>query len=466
MYGSVRLIHALLLIETLAFWSVWKWYITRIWDKSDEPWGLVALGTCVLFCVRSRSRREVGKPTLFLITGAMLIYALTYGYAPPVVRALIAVTAVALTVSPIAFGSRIHFGSWGLLMLSLPAIHSLQFYAGYPLRLLSGHIAVILLQTGGVDVSLEGLALRWGGQLVWIDAPCSGIRMLWAAMYGVFTVSCIFNLNHFRTVCLGATGLAAVILGNGLRTAVLFFSEAGIVTAPRWSHEAVGMSAFAVALGFIVWFAGRLSEQAGYADAGLGSTFKPLPPTASQGAGHDAPTPTHRAAMGLLAAAGVAAALVSLTWHGNAPASSLTGFPGWPDTFENRPVKQEALSLTEARLADDFPGATGKFSSGSNVIIFRWITRATRKLHPAADCFRALGYALTPMPMYVDPAGGVWGRMEARRGTERLTVREHIRDLSGKQGWADVSSWYWGALLGKSSGPWWAATVVENVGHP
>jgi hypothetical protein len=30
----------------------------------------------------------------------------------------------------------------------------------------------------------------------------------------------------------------------------------------------------------------------------------------------------------------------------------------------------------------------------------------------------------------------------------------------------DASSWYWAALLGKSSGPWWAVTTIEVAPEP
>src|SRR5215475_7653812 len=49
-----RLIRAeiLLVIESLAFWPVWRWYIHRLGDRSDEAWGIVALVTAVLFAFR------------------------------------------------------------------------------------------------------------------------------------------------------------------------------------------------------------------------------------------------------------------------------------------------------------------------------------------------------------------------------------------------------------------------------
>jgi hypothetical protein len=54
------------------------------------------------------------------------------------------------------------------------------------------------------------------------------------------------------------------------------------------------------------------------------------------------------------------------------------------------------------------------------------------------------------------------GCFDASRGGTRLRVCESIRDSAGGE-WTDVSSWYWAALLGRSSGPWWATTVAERT---
>ncbi|WP_034923523.1 archaeosortase/exosortase family protein, partial [Candidatus Accumulibacter vicinus] len=60
---------------------------------------------------------------------------------------------------------------------------SLQFYGGYPLRVLAGSLAVALLQLNGLAVERAGAVLLWDGRQIAIDAPCSGLRMLWAGAY-------------------------------------------------------------------------------------------------------------------------------------------------------------------------------------------------------------------------------------------------------------------------------------------
>ncbi len=137
-------------------------------------------------------------------------------------------------------------------------------------------------------------------------------------------------------------------------------------------------------------------------------------------------------------------------------------FPGWPTQFEGRTLTQLPLSSREERFAADFPGRIARFSDGRREIIIRWVTRETRALHPASDCFKGLGYSTRSLPAHVDPAGRHWGSFQALRGDEALRVHERVFDSMDKASWSDVSSWYWQTLMGKTSGGWWAITVAER----
>ncbi|MFC1833312.1 hypothetical protein ACFL2Q_01090 [Thermodesulfobacteriota bacterium] len=136
-------------------------------------------------------------------------------------------------------------------------------------------------------------------------------------------------------------------------------------------------------------------------------------------------------------------------------------FPGWPNTYEDRTLTERRLSPKEERFLKTFPGRMAKFSDGRRLIIMRWITTATRKLHPAADCFRAKGYSVRPLPIHIDSRGGAWGRIQCSRSDEQLVVRQRIYNAGGN--WTDVSSWYWAALLRRTDGPWRMITVVEGT---
>ena len=92
--------------------------------------------------------------------------------------------------------------------------------------------------------------------------------------------------------------------------------------------------------------------------------------------------------------------------------------------------------------------------------LLRKVTSATRKLHPAADCFRGAGFSVDPQPIAVDEQGRRWSVFIAKKGVERMEVRERIYNQHGES-WTDISSWWWQAAFGRSKGPWWAETVVR-----
>jgi hypothetical protein len=94
------------------------------------------------------------------------------------------------------------------------------------------------------------------------------------------------------------------------------------------------------------------------------------------------------------------------------------------------------------------------------VVVLRWITSASRAVHPIADCFRAHGYDVQQGVLAKDPSGRVWTEFVAQRDGEHWRVRERIHDEQGGS-WSDVSAWYWAALGGATPGPWWAVTIAE-----
>jgi hypothetical protein len=139
---------------------------------------------------------------------------------------------------------------------------------------------------------------------------------------------------------------------------------------------------------------------------------------------------------------------------------SLSTFPGWPDELEGQPLTPVPMSAREAQLARDFPGRVQTFTDGTRTIVLRYIEAQTRRLHPASDCFRGVGYEVHPLPVF-RRGEETWGRFAASRAGESLVVRERIVAGDGAA-WTDPSSWYWSAWLGRTRGPWWAMIVVER----
>lgn len=132
----------------------------------------------------------------------------------------------------------------------------------------------------------------------------------------------------------------------------------------------------------------------------------------------------------------------------------------WPATWEGRPLAPLPLIPADRALTADFPGRVARFSDGRGQVVLRRVAAPTRRLHPARACFRALGYELTPAPAGAGARGG--SCFMATRDGEVLRVCEEVRDADGRR-FADVSGWYWAALLRRSRGPWLAAMTAERV---
>jgi hypothetical protein len=90
------------------------------------------------------------------------------------------------------------------------------------------------------------------------------------------------------------------------------------------------------------------------------------------------------------------------------------------------------------------------------------VTRPTRALHPASDCFRGLGYRIEQTQLQREPDSRLWRCFIAERNGERVRVCERIVDAND-QDFVDASSWFWAATLGRSTGPWRAMTRVEAL---
>jgi hypothetical protein len=160
--------------------------------------------------------------------------------------------------------------------------------------------------------------------------------------------------------------------------------------------------------------------------------------------------------------AALAAAVAPLLGGANDAGAASAGFPGWPTQYEGRPLTAMPLTPRENSFVRDFPGRVGRFSDGQREIIMRWVDAPTRRLHSAADCFRGIGYGITPLPVRKDGSGAAMSCFRAGHGGDAIAVCELIRDERGGI-WPDVSAWYWNAMFGASRGPWWSFVVAERM---
>ncbi|HJY75875.1 MAG TPA: archaeosortase/exosortase family protein [Burkholderiales bacterium] len=237
---------ATLAVLAAALWPVWRWYASRARDPG-EGWELLSLATAAIFVSLRAPPAPARTVDLRLPALLLLAYAATYSFVPPLLRAGIAFSALAAASSTLAFGRRLHVPLAGLILLALPVIASLNFYVGYPLRVTVGALTAALLQMNGFAVVQDAALLVWGGQSISIDAPCSGVNMLWAGLYLAFALAAFHELSAVRTALLALLATCAVLAANVLRAAALFYVEAAVVRLPGDWHAAIGLTVFVLA---------------------------------------------------------------------------------------------------------------------------------------------------------------------------------------------------------------------------
>ena len=247
-----------LALLTVALWPTWWWMGQRMVDGSDDPMGLLAVTALGVLLWQQRHRLRAAPRLVLQVTalsGAVLTTVL-HGLWPDLLVALVGV--LALAAGLIAFlPARVATAPvWGLSVLSLPLLASLQFYAGFPLRVVTAEVSRWLLSLTHT-VERTGSALMVNGQLIIVDAPCSGVQMVWL---GYFT-ACVVALaagrdNRAFLLRLPLVG-TLVLLGNVLRNSVLVAAQATGTPLPTWGHEAVGLVVLAVVCAGIAWTMGR-----------------------------------------------------------------------------------------------------------------------------------------------------------------------------------------------------------------
>lgn len=157
--------------------------------------------------------------------------------------------------------------------------------------------------------------------------------------------------------------------------------------------------------------------------------------------------------------------LWSAMWAMRAPAAGVGAAVAheWPSQWDGVALRPLALSEVEQRFADRFPGAIGRMTDGKQTLVMRAVAQPTRMLHPAVDCYRALGYRIEQARLERDAQSRMWRCFVAQRhGTQKIRVCERIVDADGGA-FTDTSAWYWAAASGQSHGPWQAVTVARPI---
>jgi exosortase/archaeosortase family protein len=250
---------ARLVLLAAAFWPVWRWWGERIAGDPDAAAALVALLPAGLLLAREVAARRQIEPRGVspmqpaLVTLALLaIYVALFTRLAPLARALLAVSTLLVECRPLVASRTVFASIAGLVLLSLPALASSQFFLGYPLRILVGAGAAWLLRIYGFAVARDGVLLSWGEETFAVDAPCSGVRMLWAGAVLVFFLVGNARLG-FRRAALLATGAGIAVLGaNVVRVMLFFLAARASIGLDGWRHDAAGAMIFCFAIAAIV----------------------------------------------------------------------------------------------------------------------------------------------------------------------------------------------------------------------
>ncbi|MET1077821.1 MAG: exosortase Q [Pseudomonas sp.] len=441
-----------LLLPLLALWPVWLWSARRLGDGSDDPLGLVALLWLLVALWRARDTLQP-SPRLAWLSLALCLAALASLPAlglPALLRAVVAVLAVFCGLLAVRRAQQPVLAWLGLAILALPILSSLQFFAGYPLRLVTAQASAGVLGAFGLDVIRQGTTLEVGGRLVMVDAPCSGIQMAWVAYFTACATATWLGLGD-RAFARRLPLLGLMVLGgNILRNTLLVLLESGWFSGPAWAHEAIGLLVFAGVCALVLVY------MAGASPGVAPPRVAPAPPVAPA---------TRRAAPRLRAALALGFLGVALLPALRAPAEPVApaAYVEWPRQFAGRTLRPLALSAVEQRFAEQFPGAIARFTDGQQQLSLRHVTAATRKLHPAADCYRGLGYRIRDIALERRPDDARQGLQRcfvAERRGARIRVCEYIEDARART-FSDTSAWYWAALSGQSEGPWRAVTLAR-----
>ena len=450
------------LLPAISLWPIWYWSARRMTDGSDDPLGVLALIALLVLVARARRQLtqapRVGWTMASLCLASAALYATTS--LPVLIAGVLAVAAMTCGVLAVRDDAHPVLPWLGLGLLALPVISSLQFFVGYPLRVVTAQVSSWVLHGFGIVALREGSTLAIDGHLIMVDAPCSGIQMAWVAYFTACLAAAWLGLRDCVFVKRIAGVGALVLAGNIVRNTLLVALEADRVAKPQWMHELVGILVFlcvctAVLLLVIRGAAKRDSDSVaavGNATDGDAATAAPPDPAGR----------TRRAAMSLAAMGFVALALTPMLRSSPAVAHAAIVQPEWPNDYDGARIRPLALSEVEQRFATQFPGAIARFTDERRVITLRHVTAPTRKLHPAADCYRGLGYRVSQIALAQRadaPAARLQRCFLATKHGRRLRVCEYIEDAAGNS-FTDTSAWYWAAARGASRGPWLAVTTA------
>lgn len=257
LYYAVRIdrINPILWIgfQCAVLWPTWRWMAARLTDGSDDPFGIFALLFLLALLIRVRHKLSASPQFNWLGAGMVgaLISTVLPGQVPTLIVSLIAILSLGCTIRAFL---PLHIASLpvlGLATLALPLLSSLQFYLGYPLRILTAEICRWFLQIL-FNVERIGSSLVINGQWVIVDAPCSGVQMVWMGYFTACSVA-LWNGTKQSDFCHALPWVSIFVLfGNIIRNGFLLLLEAYKISLSEIYHNILGLIFLALVCGLII----------------------------------------------------------------------------------------------------------------------------------------------------------------------------------------------------------------------
>ncbi|MET0349157.1 MAG: exosortase Q [Rhizobacter sp.] len=242
-------------LQAAALWTHWRWAAARVADGSDDPLGLAALAAFALLVAREVPRMSARPSGRWWAAAALATAAATLAtfWLPPLIGAVFAALAMACGARAFLPSGHPSLPMAGLAVLALPVVSSLQFYAGFPLRVVTAQLSTWILQLAGLTAERAGTAMVVEGRLVIVDAPCSGVQMVWMAYFCACGMAAYANLADRAFLRrLPAAGLF-VLAGNVVRNSVLVAMEATGRPVSEALHQGIGLVVLAAVCAGVVW---------------------------------------------------------------------------------------------------------------------------------------------------------------------------------------------------------------------
>ena len=231
----------------LVFWAAWQGLYLHWRYSSGALPGMMAVAAALLFWIRrmlqdSRKKPEADGRLLSLAALGALGYALGYAWLPGLLSRELALLSSALLLLALLPPEQRPY-SWALaplLMLAPPLEPSLNFFLGYPLRRLVAACAAGLFPG---KLFLDGVGLSDGVTTVFVDAPCSGVRMLGSAALLASLAAALLRLRLLSVLLALTWAGCMAIVANIVRALTLFvLMRSGEVSDSM--HSLIGVISF------------------------------------------------------------------------------------------------------------------------------------------------------------------------------------------------------------------------------